>query len=142
MVTVDADHAGCSETPQYVHWGHPSQLSCSGRVVDHAVYGGFLQRRERVGGDCEGHRDESFHKELVQRWCISEVVVGSDSSAGRGMVSRLGVGRRSKHLETKSLFAQHLIKYGLVGLERVHTKVNTADIDTKYFDAPTMRRLV
>ena len=58
------------------------------------------------------------------------------------MASRLGVGRRSKHLETKSLFAQHLIKDGLVVLEPVHTKVNTADIGTKYLDAPTMRRLI
>ena len=75
-------------------------------------------------------------------WCTIEVVIGSDSSAGRGMASRLGVGRQSKHLETKSLFAQHLIKDGLVMLETVHMKVNTADISTKYLDAPTMRRLV
>ena len=57
------------------------------------------------------------------------------------MASRLGVSRRSKHLETKSLFAQHLIKDGLVVLEPVHTKVNTADIGTKYLDT-TMRKLV
>ena len=58
------------------------------------------------------------------------------------MASRLGVGRRSKHLETKSLFAQHLIKDGLVVLEPVHTKVKTADIGMKYLDAPTMTRLI
>ena len=75
-------------------------------------------------------------------WCITQVVIRSDSSAGRGMASRLRVGRRSKHLETESLFAQHLIKDGLVVLESVHTKVNTADIGTKYLDAPTMKNLI
>ena len=44
------------------------------------------------------------------------------------MASRLRVGRRPKHLETKSLFALQLIKDGLVVLETVHTKVNTADM--------------
>ena len=71
---------------------------------------------------------------LERGWNITEVMVRSDSSAGRGMASRFGVGRRSKHLETKSLFAQNLIKDGL--------KVNTADIGTKYLDAPTMRKLI
>ena len=66
----------------------------------------------------------------------------SDSSAGRGKASRLGVGRRSNHLETKSLFAQHIIKNGLVMLETVHTKVYIADIGTKQLDAPTMRKLI
>ena len=85
-----------------------------------------------------------FTKNLLNElgWCISDVVVRSDSSAGRGMASRLEVGRRSKHLVTKSLFAQHLIKDALVVLETVHTKVKTADIGTKYLDAPTMRRMM
>ena len=40
------------------------------------------------------------------------------------------------------MFAQHLIKDGLVVVEPVHTKLNTADIGTKYLDAPTMRKLI
>ena len=72
----------------------------------------------------------------------TEVVIRSDSSAGRGKASRLGVGRRSKRLNAKSLFAQHTIKNGLVMLETVHTKVYTADIGTKQLDAPTMRKLI
>ena len=85
-----------------------------------------------------------FTKNLLNElgWCITQMLIRSDSSAGRDMASRLGVGRRSKNLETKSLFAQHLIKDGLVVLEPVHTKVNTADIGTKYLDAPTMRKLI
>ena len=58
------------------------------------------------------------------------------------MASRLGVGRRSKNLKTKSLLPQHVIKDGLVVLETVQTKVNTADFDTKYLDVPTMRKLI
>ena len=51
-------------------------------------------------------------------------------------------GGRSTWRPSRCPFAQHLIKDGLVALETVHTKVNTADMGTKYPDAPTMRRLV
>ena len=145
VVTVDADHAGCSETRRSTSSGviqvndHVlSEWSTTQSTV--ALSSGESEFVAIVKGVVMGLFTRNLLNELG--WCITQVVIRSDSSAGRGMASRLGVGRRSKHLETKSLFAQHLIKDGLVVLEPVHTKLNTADIGTKYLDAPTMRRLI
>ena len=143
VVTVDADHAGCSETRRSTSSGviqvnvHVlGEWSTTQSTVAHSS--GESEFVAIVKGIVMGLFTKNLLNELG--WCISEVVVRSDSSAGRGKASRLGVGMRSKHLETKSLFTQHLIEYGLVVLETVHTKVNTADMGTKYVDAPTMRR--
>ena len=145
MVSVDADHAGCSETRRSTSCGviqvndHVlSEWSTTQSTVAHSS--GESEFLAIVKGVVMGLFTRNFLNELG--WCISQVVIRSDSSAGRSKASRLGVGRRSKHLETKSLFAQHLIKDGLVVLEPLHTKVNTVDIGTKYVDAPTMRRLI
>ena len=144
VLTVDADHAGCSATRRRTSSGviqvndHVlSESSTTQSTV--ALSSGESEFVAVVKGIMMG----LFAKNLMndRGWNIAEVLVRSDSSAGRGMASRLGVGRRSKHLETKSLLAQHLIKDGLVTLETVHTKVNTADIGTKYLDATTMRKL-
>ena len=145
VVTVDADHAGCSETRRSTSSGviqvndHVlSEWSTTQSTV--ALSSGKSEFVAIVKGVVMGLFTRNLLNELG--WCITQVVIRSDSSAGRGMASRLGVGKRSMHLETKSLFAQHLIKDGLVVLEPVHTKVKTADIGMKYLDAPTMRRLI
>ena len=145
VVTVDADHAGCSETRRSTSSGviqvndHVlSEWSTTQSTV--ALSSGESEFVAIVKGVVMGLFTRNLLNELG--WCITQVVIRSDSSAGRGMASRPGVGRRSKHFETKSLFAQHLIKDGLVVLEPVHTKLNTADIGTKCFDAPTMRKLI
>ena len=144
VVTVDADHAGCSATRRRTSSGviqvndHVlSEWSTTQSTV--ALSSGESDFVAIVKGIVMG----LFAKNLLndRGWNIAEVMVLSDSSAGRGMASKLGVGRRSKHLETKSLFAQHLTKDGLVTLETVHTKVNTADIGTKYLDATTVTKL-
>ena len=119
VVTVDADHAGCSETRRSTSSG-VIQVNGHVRAVDHTICGG-----SEFVAIVKGIVMDLFAKNLLNElgWCITEFVVRSDLSAGRGMASKLGVGRRSKHLETKSLFAQHLIMVGLVVLETVHTKV-------------------
>ena len=145
VVTVDADQAGCSETRRSTSSGviqvndHVlSEWSTTQSTV--ALSSGESAFVAIVKGVVMGLSTRNLLNELGG--CITQVVIRSDSSARRGMASSLGVGRRSMHLETKSLFAQHLIKDGLVVLEPVHTKVKTADIGMKYLDAPTMRRLI
>ena len=49
------------------------------------------------------------------------VKVLSDSSAGRGMVSRLGVGKRVKHTNTQFMFAQGVIRDGTVKIGPVRS---------------------
>ena len=131
VVTVDADHAGCSESRRSTSSG---VIQVNGHVLGEwsttqstvALSSGESEFVATVKGIMLGLFTKNLLNELG--WCITVVVVRSDSSAGHDMASRLGVGRRSKHLETKSLFAQHLIKDGLVVLETVHTTVNTPTI--------------
>ena len=81
-----------------------------------------------------------FAKNLLDDlgWCITGVRLVNGTKNDIEARSRETI----EHLETKSLFPQHLIMDGLVMLETVHTKVNTAVIDTKYLDAPTVRKLI
>ena len=60
-----------------------------------------------------------------------QITILSDSSAARGMISRLGVGRKAKHIDTQFLFAQQLIYDGTIKVKSVPTAENVADIGTK-----------
>ena len=103
MVTVDADRAGCSETRR--------STSSGVNQVNGYVLGEWSTTQSTVAlssGESEfvaivnGIAMGLFTKNLLNElgWCMTEAVVKSDSSAGRGLASSFGVGRRSKHLES------------------------------------------
>ena len=52
-----------------------------------------------------------------------------DSSASKGIVSRVGVGK-IKHLEVKHLWVQQFVRSGNVQIFKIPRKVNTADLLT------------
>ena len=52
------------------------------------------------------------------------IVIQTDSSAGKSMASRLGISRRSKHIELKYLWIQDEIKEGKLELKKVGTHFN------------------
>ena len=54
------------------------------------------------------------------------------------MASRLGVSRRSKHIELKYLWIQDEIKEGKLELKKVGTHFNPSDILTKYVPASVL----
>ena len=60
-----------------------------------------------------------------------ELELRSDSAAARGMISRLGIGRKAKHIDTQFLFAQRLIYDGVIKCAAVGTLENVADIGTE-----------
>ena len=82
---------------------------------------------------------QAFIKEVLG--LDMKVVVRSDSSAAIGMANRTGPGR-VKHLQLKSLFVQELVAQGKVKLEKIGTKVNTADLGTKHLTFERMRELL
>ena len=63
------------------------------------------------------------------------IVIQTDSSAGKSMASRLGISRRSKHIELKYLWIQDEIKEGKLELKKVGTHFNPSDVLTKYVPA-------
>ena len=54
------------------------------------------------------------------------------------MASRLGISRRSKHIELKYLWIQDEIKEGKLELKKVGTHFNPSDILTKYVPASVL----
>ena len=68
--------------------------------------------------------------------------VYSDSAAGRGMISRLGVGKRVKHMDVQFMFAQGVIRDGIVEILPVASAENEADVATKYVGVSTLNHLL
>ena len=66
------------------------------------------------------------------------IVIQTDSSTGKSMASRLGISRRSKHIELKYLWIQDEIKEGKLELKKVGTHFNPSDILTKYVPASVL----
>ena len=65
----------------------------------------------------------------------------TDSSAAKSSVSRIGPGRRSKHIDMKYLFMRELNIDGQVKLHTVSTAMNVADLMTKYLTGDQTQRL-
>ena len=54
------------------------------------------------------------------------------------MASRLGISKRSKHIELKHLWIQDILSEGVMSLEKVGTHHNPSDILTKFVQASVL----
>ena len=68
-------------------------------------------------------------------------ILRSDSSSGRSLAQRRGLGR-NKHVEVKHLWLQEVIAGGRVQLGPVRSQENPADIGTKLVQGPRLRELL
>ncbi len=68
-------------------------------------------------------------------------VIQSDSSAARGMASRIGCGK-IRHLQIRDLWIQERVRSGDLLLEKALTADNTSDLGTKHIDAKRIEKLV
>ena len=68
-------------------------------------------------------------------------VIQSDSSAARGMASRIGCGK-IRHLQIRDLWIQERVRSGDLLLENALTADNTSDLGTKHIDAKRIEKLV
>jgi hypothetical protein len=73
--------------------------------------------------------------------CSLKAIMYSDASAGRSMVFRKGLGR-VRHLETKYLWIQDVVRAGRIQLLKVKGVENPADIGTKYLSLREMSELL
>ena len=69
------------------------------------------------------------------------IVMYSDASAGRSMCFRKGLGR-VRHLETKYLWIQDLVKEGRIKLLKVKGTENPSDVGTKHLSFAEMNGLL
>ena len=68
-------------------------------------------------------------------------VIQSDSSAARGIASRIGCGKL-RHLHIRDLWIQEKVRSGELVLERALTEDNTYDLGTKHLDGKRIEKLV
>ena len=71
-----------------------------------------------------------------------ELTVYTDSSSGKALASKLGLTRKSKHVQLRFLFMQDLVATGQLKLSRVPSERNPADVLTKYLQASTLHKLL
>ena len=51
------------------------------------------------------------------------------------MATRFGTSKKTKHVELRFLYVQELVAKGILRLRKVRTKVNCADVLTKYLSS-------
>ena len=81
-----------------------------------------------------------FIKELKSEILSRDVKITlkTDSSAGKTMASRLGISKRSNHIELRHLWIQDFLSEGVMSLEKVGTHHNPSDILTKFVQASVL----
>ena len=67
------------------------------------------------------------------------VTVHTDSAAANSMATRFGTTRRTRHIDLRFLYLQHLVKSGAIRALKIPGDQNTADVLTKYVTADTLR---
>ena len=80
---------------------------------------------------------QSLMKELGDQ--IMNMTLYVDAKATIGMVSRKGVGS-VKHIQASELWVQDAVRRGVIGIRKVDTKLNPADLMTKHLDKATRER--
>ena len=58
----------------------------------------------------------------------ANIKIRTDSSSGKSIATRIGTGRKTKHVELKHLFIQQLVAQNHLRIIKIHTSDNPADI--------------
>ena len=69
-----------------------------------------------------------------------EVVIESDSTTAGSMCARLGVGHRTKHIQTRFLWVQERVQCGDVSIAKIGTDDTISDVATKPVGEKTLIR--
>ena len=143
---VDSDWAGCSKTRKSTSGSTVQALGCNivhtSRTQGTVALSSGEAELYAIG---QGINEALFVRSLILEAEFSRrvnVIVYTDSTAGKSMASRFGTGKRTKHVELRFLYMQNLIANGMLRLCKVHTKENCADLLTKYAAADVLQSLI
>eukprot|EP00971_Amphidinium_carterae_P186598 3704067-Amphidinium_carterae.1 len=64
--------------------------------------------------------------------------INTDSSAGKEVASRLGLNKKTKHVQLKYLYMQDVVQRGEMTIRKIQTMHNPADVLTKHLPATTI----
>ena len=143
---VDSDWTGCNKT----------RKSTSGSIVQ--ILGSTVVHSSRTqatvalsSGETElyaigqGVNEALFLKNLILEAEFARKVrieAYADSTAGKSMAIRFGSGKRTKHVELRYVYMQNLVQAGLLQIKKINTKLNPADLLTKYVSTETLNSLL
>ena len=141
---VDSDWAGCAAT----------RKSTSGMAL--CVLGvnlcGISRTQQTVAlssGEAElyavglGVSESLFVRSLLIESKLTlkvNIIIHTDSTAGKSMASRHGLSKKTKHIQLRFLYMQDLILSGIVKIKKIAGTLNPADIFTKYVNKETLNR--
>jgi len=132
-VYVDSDWAGCLSTRKStsggvaMHGSHCIKTWASTQKT-RATSSAEAEFYAIIEGASRGIGLQSLAMDLGSR---IEISIYSDASAGRSLAFRKGLGK-VRHIETKYLWVQDLVKDGRLKLLKVKGTENPADIGTKH----------
>eukprot|EP00971_Amphidinium_carterae_P044762 880512-Amphidinium_carterae.1 len=66
--------------------------------------------------------------------------VHTDSASGKAMVSKLGMSKKSKHIELRYLHLQGLVESGVITVHKISTLCNMSDVLTKFMPQFTLSK--
>jgi hypothetical protein len=135
-VEVDSDWAQCPRTRRstgggLVIWGKHLLDAYVGQEQSVSLSSAESELHQMVQGAARGLHLRNILAEVLET--APRVRVGSDASAAIGITARLGAGR-VRHLEAKELWIQEKVRAKEVTTTKIGTKVNRADLLTKFLD--------
>ena len=77
----------------------------------------------------QGTSEALFLKSLIEEAEFAKrvnMIVYTDSTAGRSMAVRFGAGKKTKHVELRYFYMQDLVRSGVLIVRKVHTTANPA----------------
>ena len=69
------------------------------------------------------------------------LILHTDSTSAKSLASRVGLRRKSKHIQLRYLYLQELVTNKLLTLAKVHTPGNPADLFTEHLPDKTLQYL-
>ena len=143
-VYVDSDWAGCTD----------SRRSTSGVALN--ILGINISAHSRTqatialsSGEAElyaigsGAAEALFIKSLILETLVApkvNIILFTDSTAGKSMAVRFGASRKTKHVQLRFLFVQELVSSGTLVIKKIPGTLNPSDILTKYVAKAILQR--
>ena len=142
---VDSDWAGCSKTRESTSGSTAQVLGCdvihTSRTQATVALSSGEAELYAIG---QGTSEALFLKSLILEAEFAKrvnVIVYTDSTAGRSMAIRFGAGKKTKHVELRYFYMQDLVRSGVLIVRKVHTSANPADVLTKYSPTEVLKNL-
>jgi ribonuclease HI len=141
-VYVDSDYAGDpisrKSTTGLVVMAGTHMLKCSSTLQSlTALSVGEAEFYAVVKGGAVGLSLKAIYEDLGKR---VDVEIDSDSTTAGSLADRLGVGQRTKHIQTRFLWVQERVQDRDLRVKKVHTSKNVADVATKPVSGQALNR--